>query len=206
MRSTERLFVIVRRATDGLAIVVIGLVVSAVILGRLVPALGHPVYVVAGASMAPAIEMGSAIVLESVAPTDLAPGDVVSLRSGQQRAVFTHRVIRVAERAGEVWIETGGDANPAPDPSLTPASAVIGRVAVAIPLAGYLIALLSVPTGVVFAISLGLLFLALGWWLDDRRADRRRTVAVPVVTATRARRPVRSPARVRRSSAGVRRA
>lgn len=206
MRSTERLFVIVRRATDGLAIVVIGLVVSAVILGRLVPALGHPVYVVAGASMAPAIEMGSAIVLESVAPTDLAPGDVVSLRSGPQRAVFTHRVIRVAERAGEVWIETGGDANPAPDPSLTPASAVIGRVAVAIPLAGYLIALLSVPTGVVFAISLGLLFLALGWWLDDRRADRRRTVAVPVVTATRARRPVRSPARVRRSSAGVRRA
>jgi signal peptidase len=205
MPSTERVFVIVRRAADGLAIVVIGLAVSAVILGRLVPALGHPVYVVAGASMTPAIEMGSAIVLEAVAPTDLAPGDVVSLRSGPQRAVFTHRVIRVAERAGEVWVETRGDANPAPDPSLTPASAVIGRVAVTIPLAGYLIALLSVPAGVVFAISLGLLFLALGWWLDDRRAEHRRAGAVLVVTATGARRPVRSSARVRRS-AGVRRA
>jgi signal peptidase len=198
MPSTERVYDTVRRTIDGLAIVVIGLAVSAVVLGRLVPALGHPVFVVAGASMAPAIEMGSAIVLETVAPTDLAVGDVVSLRSGPQRAVFTHRVIRVAERAGEVWVETRGDANPAPDPSLTPASAVIGRVAVAIPFAGYLIALLSVPAGVVFVISLGLLFLALGWWLGDRRADRRRAAATSVVTALRARRPVRSSARFRR--------
>jgi signal peptidase len=198
MPDTERVVIASRRAADGLAIVVIGLALGAVALGRLAPALGHPVFVVAGASMAPAIQMGSAIVLEAVDPTDLVAGDVVSLRSGPQRAVFTHRIVRVAEHAGEIWVETRGDANPAPDPSLTPASAVIGRVAVAIPFAGYLIALLSVPAGVVFAISLGLLLLTLGWWLDDR-PDRRRGAGSMPIAAMPSRAPTRPSTRVRRA-------
>jgi signal peptidase len=199
MPDTERVIVTTRRAADSLAIVVIGLALGVVALGRLAPALGHPVFVVAGASMAPAIQMGSAIVLEAVEPTDLVVGDVISLRSGPQRAVFTHRIVRVAERGGRVWVETRGDANPAPDPSLTPASAVIGRVAVVIPFAGYLIALLSVPAGIVFAISLGLLLLTLAWWLDDRPAGRRPAGRTPDPTAIPSRAPARSSARVRRA-------
>ncbi len=83
--------------------------------------------------MEPTIPLGAAVIVEPVAPADLAVGDIVSLRSGPQRAVFTHRIIRIADRDGEVWIETQGDANDAPDPSITPATAVIGRVAVIIP-------------------------------------------------------------------------
>jgi signal peptidase len=165
---------------DGTALLVVVLALGALILGRVVPLLGHQVFVVAGPSMGPAIDMGSAIVLEAVQPEALAVGDVVSLRSGPQRAIFTHRVVRVAERDGEIWIETKGDANLAPDPSITPASAVIGRVSFTIPYAGYLIALLSVPSGVVFTIALGLLLLTVGWWLDGMHADRRRGGAVAV--------------------------
>ena len=47
------------------------------------------------------------------------------------------------------WIETQGDANAAPDPSLTPATPVIGRVGVAVPYAGYLLTLLSSLPGLV---------------------------------------------------------
>ena len=78
--------------------------------------------------MEPTIPLGSAVVVvPSPRPTSRV-GDVVSLQVGEQRAVFTHRIVRLAEREGAVWLETQGDANAAPDPSLVPATAVIGRV------------------------------------------------------------------------------
>lgn len=173
------------------AVVVVGLATS--VLGRVLPAMGHPVYVVAGPSMAPAIGMGAAVILEAVSTADLVVGDVVSLRSGPGRAVYTHRIVRIAEYRGETFFETRGDANAAPDPSLTPASAVIGRVAVAVPVAGYLIALASSVPGVVLVLSLGALLLTIGWVLDGLADEhrRRRTASGDAVARPRPR-PVRS--------------
>lgn len=212
MNRTERLLSSVRWAVDGLAVLVVVLAVGAVVLGRVLPLLGHQVFVVAGPSMGPAIDMGSAVALEVVAPDSLHVGDVVSLRSGPERAVFTHRIVRVAHRDGEVWIETKGDANPAADPSITPASAVLGRVALSIPYAGYLIALLSIPSGIVFVIALGLLLLAIGWRLDALLVERR--FASSATVTARAPRSVRSTspairrrrARIRAATTAARRA
>lgn len=169
----------VGRLVDLALIAVVAVGLSSVVIGRVLPMLGHPVYVVAGPSMEPAIRVGSAVILDRVAGADLAVGDVVSLRSGAGRAIFTHRIIRLAERDGTLWLETKGDANEASDPSITPASAVIGRVGVSVPYAGYLIALLSTVPGVVLVLSTGALLLALGWWLDGITAERRRTAPTP---------------------------
>lgn len=154
------------------AVVVVGL--STAVFGRVLPLLGHPVYVVAGPSMEPAISLGSAIILDQVPSTALAVGDVVSLRSGAGRAIFTHRIIRLADRDGERWLETQGDANDAPDPSITPATSVIGKVVWSVPLLGYLIALLSTVQGLVLLLSTGALLLVLGGWLDGVAAESRR--------------------------------
>ncbi len=154
-----------------LAVVVIGL--GGVVLGRGLPLIGHPVFVVAGPSMVPAIDVGAAVVLETVAPDDLRVGDVVSLRSGSARAVFTHRIVRIAERDGSIWLETKGDANAKSDPSITPASDVIGRVVVALPVAGYALTVLTAPSGVVFILSTGTLLLLAGWWLESIARDHR---------------------------------
>jgi signal peptidase len=166
-----------RRLADLALFIVIGIGLGAVLLGRVLPATGHPVFVVAGPSMAPSIGVGSAVILETVDPSALQVGDVVSLRSGPDRAVFTHRITRIAERDGAVWIETKGDANAAPDPSITPATAVIGRVATVAPGAGYVLALLSTPVGVALVLSVGATLMVLGWLLDDIEAERRRARA-----------------------------
>jgi signal peptidase len=162
------------RAVDLVLVGIVALGLTSAILGRVLPLTGHPVYVVAGPSMTPAIPMGAAVVLESVPPSALAVGDVVSLQSGPERAVFTHRITRVVTRDGAVWIETRGDANPAIDPSITAASAVIGRVAVSIPFAGYLLALLSTAPGIVLLLSAGIVMVIVGWVIDDLAAERRR--------------------------------
>ncbi len=164
----------IRLLVDGLLLVVVAIGLTGAGLGRLLPALGHPVYVVAGPSMTPTISVGSAVVLDIVPTGDLHVGDVVTLQTGPQRAIFTHRIIRVAVRDQAVWIQTKGDANDEADPAAIPATDVIGRSGYSLPGAGYLIALLSAPSGVVLVLSSGALLLILGWWLDALERDRRR--------------------------------
>jgi signal peptidase I len=164
-----------------IAVVVVGL--GGIVLGRGLPLTGHPVFVVAGPSMAPAIDVGAAVILDRVSPDALRVGDVVSLRSGAARAVFTHRIVRIAERDGSVWLETKGDANAQSDPSLTPATDVIGRVTVALPIAGYALAVLTAPPGVVFILSTGSLLLVASWWLESLARERRSRAAVVASTA-----------------------
>ncbi|MCY7419783.1 MAG: signal peptidase I, partial [Chloroflexi bacterium] len=159
------------------------------VLGRVVPLLGHPTLVVAGPSMETAISLGSAVVLDQVPPASLAVGDVVSLRSGADRAIFTHRIVRLAEREGALWLETQGDANATPDPSLTPATAVIGRVGLWIPYAGFLLALYSEPSGIVFVVSLGMVLLLLGISLEAGTVRRDGPMFEPEPVS----RPQRSP-------------
>lgn len=176
MTSRGGALAIIARLVDVALMAVVALGISSLALGRVPPLLGHPVFVVAGPSMEPAIGIGSAVILDVVPPSELAVGDVVSLRSGAGRAIFTHRIIRLAERDGERWMETQGDANAAPDPSITPASAVIGRVAWSLPVAGYLIALLSTVPGLVLLLSTGSLLLVAGWLLDGLAGERRPTI------------------------------
>jgi len=148
-----------RDVCDAALVLLVALCLLTIALGRVLPLTGRTTLAVAGGSMEPAIHLGSALVVEPVEPRSLAVGDVVSLRSGPNRAIFSHRIIRVVVRDGTVWIETKGDANAAADPSLTPASQVIGRASATIPMAGYLIALLSSLHGIVFVVSLGLVLI-----------------------------------------------
>jgi signal peptidase I len=132
--------------------------------------------------MVPAVGQGDAVVVEPVAATAIAVDDIVSLRVQPAGTLFTHRVIRITERDGEPWFETKGDANPAPDPSLVPADWIVGRVSAIVPTIGYLIALLSIPSGVIFVLGIGTTLLVLAWLLEtlEIRAAARRVAGGPV--------------------------
>jgi signal peptidase len=158
---------VIRRTLDVLLLVLVLVCLVGIFLARVVPLTGRETFVVGGPSMEPAIPLGAAVIVEPVAPSALAVGDVVSLRSGPGRAVFTHRIVRLAERDGQIWIETQGDANRTADPSLTPASAVIGRATFVAPGVGFLIALLSHPVGAMVFITLGLLLLTAAWLVES---------------------------------------
>jgi signal peptidase len=151
----------VRRLIDlaflGLALVV----VAALILARGVPLTGRSTFVVSGPSMEPAVNRGSAIVVEPVDAGDIRVGDVVTMRVGPEQAIFTHRVIRIAPRPDGLWLETKGDANATPDPVLVPATAVIGRVRLTIPTIGYVMAALSTSNGLLLGGGLAGMLLAL---------------------------------------------
>jgi len=171
MRTLSRTTVIVRRVLDAVLIALIFVVLFGVILGKIVPLTGRQTIIIGGQSMEPAIHIGSAIIVAPVGAAELRVGDVVSLRAGDDNALFTHRIVEVVDRPDGRWIRTKGDANASPDPTLVHASAVVGRVQLAIPLAGYLIALLSIPTGVLFLIGLAATLLAAVWLLESLELD-----------------------------------
>ncbi len=163
---------IARRTLDVLLLLLIVLVVATMLVARGIPAvIGGTTFVVAGGSMEPTLPLGAAVVVAPVAASDLAVGDIVSLRAGEHHAVFTHRIARLADHDGSPWIGTRGDANAAADPSLAPATDVIGRLVFFVPLLGYLVMAVGSLQGLMFMVSLGVLLLAGAWILETLEDD-----------------------------------
>jgi signal peptidase len=162
-----------RKTLDIVLIGLILLVLATIVVARVIPWMtGGATFVVGGGSMEPTIPLG-AVVMAVPAPSEqLAVGDIVSVHVGEEKAVFTHRIIRLVDVDGELWLETKGDANEDPDPSIIPASSVIGRVDVTIPYAGYAVRLLSTAQGVMFLLALGVLVLAGAWFLETVEIDQ----------------------------------
>jgi signal peptidase len=161
-----------RRTLDVLLIAVILVVLATIAVARIIPSVtGGSTFVVGGGSMEPTIPFGSVVIVTPVDTADLHVGDVVSMRVGKQEAVFTHRIVRLVPRDDGLWIETKGDNNAKPDPSIIPASTVVGRLQVSIPYAGYAVRLLSTGPGVLFLLAIGVMILAGAWFLESLELD-----------------------------------
>ena len=153
-----------------LAVALAGLVIAA-------PLTGQQPFIIRSGSMSPAIDRGAIAIIAKDRLDGLLVGDVVTFQV-PNGAIITHRVTRVTEVAGLTYLETKGDANAAPDPTLTPASWVIGRVTFSVPLAGYVLALPSTPIGIVAVGSIVLcLLIAHALLVGLRTADQRRPLA-----------------------------
>lgn len=192
-----------RRFLDFLLVALIVVVLIGILLGKLVPLTGRQTMIVGGASMEPAIGLGAAIVIRQVEPADLQIGDVVSLRAGEKQAIYTHRIVSIVDRPDGRYVGTQGDANPEPDPTITPASSIIGRSEFVIPFAGYLLQIMSLPVGVLFLVGLAATLLAAAWLLETLQLEQ----AVEGGTTSRpaAERSGRGPVAIDASLAGFRR-
>jgi signal peptidase I len=173
MRLASILTRATRRTLDVLLIAVILVVLATITIARIIPSVtGGSTFVVGGGSMEPTVPFGSVVIVTPVDPSDLHVGDVVSVRVGQQQAVFTHRIVRLVPRDDGLWIETKGDANDAADPSIIPATTVVGRLQASLPYAGYAVKLLSTGPGVLFLLAIGVMILAGAWFLESLELDQ----------------------------------
>lgn len=157
----------------GTWVVLFAVVVGAVALSRVGPLMGIDPIIIRSGSMAPAIPTGALAIVRTSAPEQLGAGDVVTLRmrNGQ---LLTHRVTRVAQLPDGSYIETKGDANQAPDPVLVPVGSVVGVVTDVIPYAGFLLAYLSIPTGMASVSSFLAALLLAAWLFEEPRTSRPR--------------------------------
>jgi signal peptidase I len=160
----------IRRLLDAALVLLVVAVFALVLAANLGPRFGHEMVVIRGSSMTPAIPLGSVIDLVHVDPADLRPGDVVTLKE-PAGAIITHRITRIVVLPDGLYVETKGDANEDVDTPVQPISVVQGRVEASVPFLGFLMFLLSVPSGVLSIFSLAITMLLMIWLLEDFEAD-----------------------------------
>ncbi len=148
--------------TDGLLAILVIAVLACVAITSLGPALGHPALVIEGRSMETAVPLGALVILDAGPPADPRVDDVVAFRTPNGTTV-THRVTRLIRLGTTAYVGTKGDANEAADPTITPVTAIVGRVAWTLPGAGYLVTLVGRPLGllVLFLVAATLLVQAM---------------------------------------------
>ena len=145
---------------------------------HLAPLVGLRLIVIEGASMEPSIPLGSVAIVATPSPATLVAGDVVTIRF-DSGVLVTHRVIRVVTLPSGIALETQGDANAAADPTLVPATSVVGIVVGSVPLVGFAIAFMTMPSGMVALFAALAALLSFGWLLDERETARRQGAARP---------------------------
>lgn len=160
-----------------LVVFVVGIALA--VGSRLAPAAGYELIIIRGGSMAPTIPSGSLVAVGQVDPALVRAGDVVTLRA-DNGVLITHRIMRTTTASGATYLETQGDANAAADPVLAPGRSIVGVVRAHVPLAGYLMAILSVPTGAVSLIGILATLLLASVLLDDLRGSTRGGGPTPV--------------------------
>lgn len=171
---------VLRRCVILTWLVLMAVIIGLVLASRLTPLVDHHLVVIRGGSMEPTIPLGSLVIVRAGPIDQIRPGDVVTLRLNGD-ALVTHRVVRVAELADGRYLETKGDANGDPDPVLVPAQSVLGIVTTTVPKAGFLVAFLTIPTGMISAISLLTSLLLTAVLLEEPGPTRR---GRPVVATT----------------------
>lgn len=132
-----------------------------IVVPALLPGLGRQLYVVRGASMEPAIPLGSVVIVHAVEPATVQVGEIVTYRT-PQGTVVTHRVTAIAAGSA-LSFQTKGDASATADPVLIPASELVGEVEYALPGVGYFIHVLSSAQGVPLAVAILVSLLVVAW-------------------------------------------
>jgi signal peptidase I len=123
---------------------------------------GHHLFVVAGASMEPAVAKGSLVVVRPTIPAILAVGDIVTFQHSGQ--TVTHRIAAIDEHGDARVFTTKGDANEAADPEPVSFDDRVGLLVAQVPLAGYVLGLLQLY-GRLVSVALALVIAA--WALRE---------------------------------------
>lgn len=140
--------------------------------------LGCRVMAVVSGSMEPDVHVGSAVIVRTVDPASIRPGDLITFHPMGMSTLETHRVVAAKHVLGDLWFRTKGDANATPDPNLAPAAGLVGKVVLIVPSLGRAMHLASTPTGRLLLLGPPALILAVQQLLvllrSSGRTDRAR--------------------------------
>jgi signal peptidase len=120
----------------------------------------HPMTVLTG-SMRPTIQPGDMVVDQSISPSQIRVGDIVTFRDPHGTRTITHRVREVSISEGQARVTTRGDANDTVEKWQVPLTGSVGRVTYQVPKIGYPVTWSHTRNGRLAMISIPALVLAI---------------------------------------------
>ena len=157
---------IARRLLEVVLVTFVVTVLGLAALAQVLPNVGHGLFAVRSDSMSPELRIGDLLLVDRVSPDAVRVGDVVTVSIGTG-ATVTHRVVTVTPTDDGPMFTTKGDANATADPVAHRSDSLRGRLALALPLLGYLLAMLAMPSGIAALFSIGATLLTAVWLLDE---------------------------------------
>ena len=125
--------------------------------------IGYKGFAVISGSMEPKIPVGSIVYAKEAAFSDLEVGDVITYRlSGD--TVVTHRVVEINK--DEQSVVTKGDANEKVDTAEVKSNQIVGKVAMSIPLIGYITIYAKTPIGIIAICAIAAILILLNFLPD----------------------------------------
>lgn len=119
-------------------------------------------YIAQSDSMAPAIKPGSVIFVNSVQPSEISQGDIITFREHRgDDVLITHRVQEVQRFDRETQFKTKGDANPEADPEWIPDYQVVGKTSLTVPRMGRIVEIANTGLGKIVVIAIPSILLIL---------------------------------------------
>lgn len=166
-------------ALVGMLAIVLIAVVAVTVLPRV---FGWRFLTVLSPSMSPTLSVGAIVAVQPVDPAIVKVGDVVVYRApGGTGVLITHRVVEVvADGATRRGFRTRGDANNVADSYVVAPQSLAGIVRFNVPLAGYMLAFVRTPLGLLTTLILPGLALMFLEFLNLVRGVRRSQVQEPV--------------------------
>jgi signal peptidase len=162
----DRTFRIARRSVDAILVALVTTIALVAVISVVAPFAGLRPFVIRGSSMEPAIPRGALVLATDGADRAIVVGDVISFREANG-TIVTHRATAVVGTGDATLLTTKGDANRQADPTALPAGRVIGRVAMALPVLGFISSMLTMPSGIVSIVLLALGLLVLSWLIAE---------------------------------------
>lgn len=144
--ESSKIIKILGNALFGIIVFILAIMAFSVIQNRVSggppKVAGHYMFIVLSGSMNPTFDTGSLVFVKPAQPDEIKERDIIAFRGlGDSEALTTHRVVGI-DRSGPDGPEftTRGDANDVDDPNPVPAGNLVGKVALAVPYMGYLLA------------------------------------------------------------------
>ena len=157
---------IVRRLLEVVLVTYVVTVLGLAAMVQILPNIGHGLFAVRSDSMAPDLRVGDLLMVDRISPDAVRPGDVVTISVGAGTTV-THRVVSVTATDNGPMFTTKGDANATADPVAHRADQLRGRLSLGVPLLGYLLAMLTMASGIAALFLIGATLLTAVWLLDE---------------------------------------
>ncbi|KXU47029.1 MAG: signal peptidase I [Coprobacillus cateniformis] len=125
--------------------------------------IGYKGFAVISGSMEPKIPVGSIVYAKEAAFSDLEVGDVISYKINNDTMV-THRIYSIDEK--KQTVVTKGDANEKVDTAEVKSNQIVGKVAMSIPLIGYITIYAKTPIGIIAICAIAAILILLNFLPD----------------------------------------
>lgn len=125
--------------------------------------IGYKGFAVISGSMEPKIPVGSIVYAKEAEFSDLEVGDVISYKINNDTMV-THRIYSIDEK--KQTVVTKGDANEKVDTAEVKSDQIVGKVAMSIPLIGYITIYAKTPIGIIAICTIAAVLILLNFLPD----------------------------------------